>query len=366
MGLESIFQYVTQSQFWVEFITTMIKIAIVVGACANVPPLMVWLERRAPAFMQRRKGPNRVGVFGFRLFGLVQPMADAVKLMFKEEVVPNGADKLFFHLAPVFSMFTSLLIVAAIPFGPEIPVFGFNIPLSIVQLDVGFLFIFAFSSIGVYGVALAGWSCNNKYSLMGALRSAAQMISYEIPLGLSLIPIVMIYNSLDLNTIAQGQEYIWQWGVFKAPVSFFLFLVAMFAETNRAPFDLAESEAELVAGFHTEYGSFKFSLFFFGEYVSMFVLACLISVCFFGGWQNGIIAQADLLNLVGSQYIVALIGVSTLLMKAVFFMWLYVWVRWTLPRFRYDQLMALGWKFMMPVGLVNVAVTALVLAWIRF
>ena len=245
-----------QNEFWIEFVITAIKIVLVFTVCAQIPPFMVWFERRAPAYMQRRKGPNRVGLFGFRLFGLIQPLADTIKLIFKEEVVPTGAHKVFYHLAPVFSLFTSLLVAAAIPFGPPIEIFGRTITLSVVNLDVGFLFIFALSSLGVYGVTLAGYASNNKYSLMGALRASAQMISYEIPLGLSLIPIVIICGTLDLNTIVLGQESILSWGIFKAPVSFFLFVIAMFAETNRAPFDLAESEAELVAGFFTGYKYF--------------------------------------------------------------------------------------------------------------
>ena len=356
-------------EFTVQFVAFVIKFSIILGLCLQIPPLMVWVERRAPALMQRRKGPNRVGLFGFRLFGLVQSAVDAIKLIFKEEVVPDGANKFFFHAAPVFAMFPAILVATAIPYGPSIHVFGYLVPLSITSLDVGFLFIFAIASIAVYGVALAGWSCNNKYSLLGSLRASAQMISYEIPLGMSLIPAVLIYDTLDLNTIVLKQSNIW--GVVWMPVSFFIFLICMFAETNRAPFDLAEGESELVAGFHTEYGSFKFSQFYLAEYVSMFVLSCLASTIFFGGWQIPFLPFGPVVELLSSygvpfaEYLMAALCFGMLLIKACFFMWVYVWVRWTLPRFRYDQLMNLGWKFMLPVALANIVVTAGVLQIVR-
>jgi NADH-quinone oxidoreductase subunit H len=356
----------TMNEFTVQFIATLLKFAIIAGLCINIPPIMVWAERRVPAFMQRRKGPNRVGIFKWRLYGLLQSAADAVKLIFKEEVVPEGAAKAFYHIAPVFSVFPAIMVAMAIPYGPDIQLFGYTIPLSVIRVDVGFLFIFAISSLAVYGVTIAGWASNNKYSLLGALRASAQMISYEIPLGMSLIPIVLLYGSLDLNTIVIAQSQIWKWGVVLSPISFCLFVIAMFAETNRAPFDLAEAEGELVAGFHTEYTSAKFAAFFLAEYVSMFVLSCLAATVFFGGWQIPFFDIRSLDGLIGIPGISGLVGFGVLFVKAAFFMWLYVWVRWTIPRFRYDQLMSLGWKFMIPIGLLNVVVTAIVLAVIRF
>ncbi|MBP9706711.1 MAG: NADH-quinone oxidoreductase subunit NuoH [Oligoflexales bacterium] len=357
---------------WVDVISTVVKIIVVVVLCIHVPPIMIWVERRGPALMQRRRGPNRVGLFKFRLWGLLQSLADALKLIFKEEIIPALANKKFFHLAPLIGAIPAFLIAGAIPFGPDIQLHGFTIPMSIINLDVGFLFILAISSLGVYSIALAGWACNSKYSLFGSLRASAQMVSYEIPLGLSLVPLVLIFGSLGINEIAQQQDSFLGWGIFLAPVSFFLFLISMFAETNRAPFDMAESEAELVAGFHTEYGSTKFALFFLAEYINMFVLSCLAATFFFGGWQLPFISQELLLNVLSNitqdyaSLIASLLGMVTLLIKAAFFMWLFVWVRWTLPRFRYDQLMNLGWKFMLPLGLVNVLVTAVVLAALRF
>ncbi len=367
MGLIDL-QTLLSSETFVETVFTIVKILLVVVVCLQVPPIMVWVERRAPAMMQRRKGPNRVGLFQWRLYGLLQSFADAVKLIFKEEVVPEGANKAFYHIAPIFGVFTAFLVACAIPYGNDVTIFGFQLPLSVIKLDTGFLFIFAISSLAVYAVTLAGWSSNNKYSLLGALRASAQMISYEIPLGLSLIPIVLIFGTLDLNAIViQQSAFPWAWGVVKAPVSFILFLICMFAETNRAPFDLAEGESELVAGFHTEFNSAKFASFFLAEYVAMFVLSCLASTVFFGGWQLPFIPYDFLLSIVGGNTVIAgLLGVVSLLLKASFFMFLYVWVRWTLPRFRYDQLMSLGWKFMMPIGLVNVLVTAVVVAAIHF
>ena len=342
----------------IELALALGKIILLTVMLVQVPPIMIWVERRGPALMQRRRGPNRVGLFKWRLWGLLQSLADAIKLIFKEEIVPAGAHKQLFQLAPLLGVIPAFLIAAAIPFGPTLNIAGLTIPLSVVQLDVGFLYILAISSLGVYSIAVAGWAANSKYSLLGSLRASAQMISYEIPLGLSLIPVVLIYGTFDLNEIVLAQGTLW--GVVKAPLSFVIFLVCMFAETNRAPFDMAEGEAELVAGFHTEYGSTKFAAFFLAEYVAMFILACLAATLFFGGWQLPFIPHTFLLETFGS-IIASLIGVGTLFLKAAFFMWLFVWVRWTLPRFRYDRIMAMGWKFLLPLGLANILVTALLL-----
>lgn len=356
------------NDFTVQVISTIVKAILIAAGMIQIPAVMVWVERRAPAFMQRRKGPNRVGLFKWRLYGLLQSLADAVKLIWKEEVVPHGANKFFYHIAPIFNVFPAILISMAIPYAHDITLFGYTIPLSVVSLNVGFLFIFAVSSLGVYGITIAGWASNSKYTLLGSLRASAQMISYEIPLGLSLIPIVLIYGTLDLNEIvlAQGTN-VFHWGIFTAPLSFALFLICMFAETNRAPFDLAESESELVAGFHTEYNSAKFAAIFLAEYVNMFVLSALASTIFFGGYQIPFVSFETLTNLLGGYtWAAAILGHVALMLKAAFFMALYVWVRWTVPRFRYDQLMSLGWKFMMPIGLANVLITAIVVALLHF
>jgi NADH-quinone oxidoreductase subunit H len=352
----------------VQVVATIVKAALIAAMVIQIPAIMVWVERRAPAFMQRRKGPNRVGFFKWRLYGLLQSAADAIKLIWKEEVVPEGANKLFYHLAPVFNVFPAILIAMAVPYAHDIELFGYTIPLSVVSLNVGFLFIFAVSSLGVYGITIAGWASNSKYTLLGSLRASAQMISYEIPLGLSLIPIVIIYGTLNLNDIVLAQGTLpWHWGIFTAPLSFVLFLICMFAETNRAPFDLAESESELVAGFHTEYNSAKFAAIFLAEYVNMFVFSALASTIFFGGYQIPFVSFETLTSLLGGYtWAAALVGHVSLMLKTAFFLAFYVWVRWTLPRFRYDQLMSLGWKFMMPIGLANVLITALVVAALHF
>ncbi len=351
-----------ESPLAIEIISTLVKVLILLIVAVHIPPIMVWVERRAPALMQRRKGPNRVGFFGFRLWGLLQSLADAIKLIFKEESVPEGANKFFFHISPIFCLVPALLVLASIPFGSPLVILNQTIPLSIIHLNVGLLFILAVSGISVYGITLAGWACGGKYPLLGSLRSCAQMLSYEIPMGLSLIPLVLLYDSLDLNEMIKSQEHILQWGIFLSPISFFIFLITMFAETNRVPFDLAEGESELVAGFHTEYGSAKFALFFLSEYVAMFALSCLCSVLFFGGWQIPFISFETLTMWTGHPNLASLIGVLTLLLKAGFFMWLYVWVRWTIPRFRYDQLMKLSWRFMLPISLANVVLTAIFLS----
>ena len=345
-----------------QMIATVLKFLIVLVVSVHIPPVMIWVERRAPALMQRRKGPNRVGLFKWRLWGLLQSLADAIKLIFKEENVPeNSPSKFFFHFAPILGLLPALLVISAIPFGPPLQILGQSVSLSVISVNAGFLFIFAISSLGVYGVCLAGWASSNKFSLLGSLRASAQMISYEIPLGLSLVPVVLLYESLDLSQIVAGQSHIFKWGIFLSPVSFVIFLICMFAETNRPPFDLAEGESELVAGFHTEYGSAKFALFYLSEYINMFALSCLCSLLFFGGWQIPFVSTQMLQEIFG-QNIAALIGVGVLVLKSLFFLWLYVWVRWTIPRFRYDQLMGLGWKFLLPLGLANILVTALVLS----
>ena len=344
--------------FTVNLIATLVKILVIFAIALQIPPIMVWLERRIPALMQRRRGPNRVGIFRWRLWGLLQSFADAIKLIFKEESVPEGANKYFYHLAPVFSVFPVFLVLCALPFGETIELGGYLIPLIVIKLNVGFLFIIAMAGMQIYGITLSGWAANSKFSLLGSLRASAQMISYEIPLGLSLIPIVLVFNTLDLTEIVRQQAQVWTWGVFLCPLSFLIFLICMFAETNRTPFDLAEAESELIVGYHTEFCSAKFAAFFLAEYVSMFALSCLCSVVFFGGWHIPFVSRQLLLSLLGSENLVAFVGILTLLLKAAFFMFFYIWVRWTIPRFRYDQLMSLGWKFLLPLGLVNIVVTA--------
>jgi NADH-quinone oxidoreductase subunit H len=354
------------------------KIALALVIALQVAPIMVWVERRQAAFIQRRIGPNRVGLFGFKLFGLGQPLADTIKLLFKEDFVPKQANKFFYILAPIVTAVMGLVAIQGIPLGKEIVVAGHTINMQPVSLNAGFLYLFAMTALGVYGVALAGWSSNNKYALLGGLRASAQMISYEIAMGLALLPMVFIYGSLDLQTMiaAQSDELLFgflpKWGIFLSPISFVIFVVTMFAETNRLPFDLAEGEAELVAGFLVEYGSMRWSLFFLGEYAMMFTLSALTACVFLGGYEIPWLPQTELISLLTpyvtyepATWIAALIGLTVLIVKVAIFMFLFVQARFTLPRFRYDQLMRVGWVYLLPVALINVVVLALVVGILR-
>jgi NADH-quinone oxidoreductase subunit H len=306
----------------------------------------VLAERRVLAFIQGRLGPNRVG-YG----GVLQPFADFIKTMMKEDLVPDQSTRFVFLLAPMIAIITAIMAIVVYPFGPTItlPFIG-PIQLVIARFDVGLLYVLGVTSVGVYGIALAGWSSNNKYSLMGGLRSSAQMISYELALGLSLIGVILISGTLDIYKIVEQQSgwYGLQWNIFYQPLGFILYLIAAIAETNRVPFDLPEAETELVAGFHTEYSSIKFLLFFNAEYINMITVSMLATTLFLGGWNGPGVAQFPLL------------GLFYFFAKIAFFLFLYIWLRGTLPRFRFDQLMNFGWKFLMPVAILNIIITATV------
>jgi NADH-quinone oxidoreductase subunit H len=361
-----------------QIIATLLLVVLGIAVGAQIAPIMSWAERRQCAMIQRRVGPNRVGIFKFRIFGLGQPIADAIKLLFKEDFIPPYVHKAFYVLAPVIPVVTGLAVTVAIPWGSHLIINNEIVPLQAVNLNSGFLLIFAIGSLGVYGVTLAGWSSNNKYSLLGGLRASAQMISYEVAMGLSIIPVVLIWGSLDLQTIITKQsDLLWgflpNWGVFHAPISFVIFLVTVFAETNRLPFDLAESEGELVAGFLTEYGAMRWSLFFLGEYAMMFVMCVLVVSLFLGGYQIPWISQGDILDILNpivgeaiGRWILFPIGFVTLLVKVILLMFVFIQVRFTIPRFRYDQLMRLGWVYLFPISLANLVVVALVYAFIKF
>jgi len=361
-----------------QIIATLVLMLLGIAVGAQVAPIMSWVERRQCAMIQRRIGPNRVGIFKFKLFGLGQPIADAIKLLFKEDFIPPYVHKAYYVLAPVIPVITGLAVTITIPWGSYLIVNHQIVPLQAVNLNSGFLLIFALASLGVYGVTLAGWSSNNKYSLLGGLRASAQMISYEVAMGLSIIPLVFIWGTFDLQKIiAHQSEILWgflpNWGLFHAPVSFIIFLVTIFAETNRLPFDLAESEGELVAGFLTEYGAMRWSLFFLGEYSMMFVLSVLTVSLFFGGYEIPWISQQMILDLlnpftgeIAGRWILFVVGFATLLIKVVVLMWFFVQVRFTVPRFRYDQLMKLGWVYLFPLALVNLVAIAIINALIKF
>jgi len=330
------------------FIIILVKVIVVFAGTMLTVLIMIYAERRVSAFIQGRLGPNRVGPQG-----ILQPLADGIKFLMKEDIIPAGVDKPIFILAPAILLIPALMTFAVIPFGSDITLFGRQIPLQIADVNVGILYILALTSIGVYGIVLAGWSSNSKYSLLGGLRSSAQLISYELAMGLAVVSIILLSGSLKLNDIVGDQQgSLFSWNVFKQPLAFIIFLVAVYAETNRLPFDLSEAEQELVGGYHTEYSSMKFAMFFMAEYANMITAAALTVTLFFGGWDVPFVNETSL-GLWG-----AMLSVGSFILKMGFFLFLFIWVRWTFPRFRYDQLMRLGWKVMLPMALFNIFITA--------
>ena len=333
----------------------LVKAVALVGGIQLMAAVNVYLERRIAGQIQNRVGPNRVGPFG-----LFQPFADVFKLFFKEDFVPKAADKFFHSLSPVIALGVAISVWAVIPFGEYIELFGRKIYMGVApNVNIGLLFILAMTSVGVYGITLAGWSSNSKYSLMGGLRSSAQMISYELSMGLAVVGVVLISESLALNDIVYEQQSWggWKWNVFLQPLGFIIFLVSAFAETNRAPFDLPEAEQELVSGFNTEYTGMRFGTFFLAEYANMFTAATFMTILYFGGWTLPI--DPEILGLERGSIVLALLQFLTFLLKTMIFVFIFIWVRWSIPRFRYDQLMDLGWKVLLPLALLNVVLTAL-------
>jgi NADH-quinone oxidoreductase subunit H len=320
--------------------------------------------------MQDRIGANRAAILGIRAIGLIHIIADAVKMITKEDFIPPAGNRFIHSLAPVITFFSALAILAVVPFGNNLTIGNYTIPLSVANIDVGILFVFAFGSLAVYGAILGGWASNNKLSLLGGIRAAAQMISYEIALGVAVIGTIMVYGTLNLNEIVTGQgELLWgflpKWGIVMQPLGFILFFVAAYAESKREPFNLPEGESEIV-GFWTEYSSMKFGLFFFAEFVEVVIVAMVTTTLFFGGWQLWWLYDSGFVFPWGwvwnlPHLIVVLLQVSAFFIKVLFFCWLQLLIRWTFPRFRYDQLMRLGWKIMLPLGLLNIAITAIVL-----
>ena len=339
----------------VFILVSVIKSLIVLIVLLTAVAYTVWLERKVVGHMQNRWGPTRVGPFG-----LLQPMADGVKLLFKEDLTPPHVYKPLFIAAPLMAVTFALTSIAVIPFGNSITIFGLSIPLQITDVNIGLLMILGVTSLGVYGVALAGWSSNSKYSLLGGLRASAQMVSYEIGLGLSLVGVIIQSGSLSLRTIVDAQGghmlgFIPRWNIFHGQfIGFFIYLTAAYAETNRIPFDLPEAETELVAGYHTEYSAMKFASYFMAEYANMITVACVATLLFLGGWHG---------PLFGPALLKAVLPLFWFGAKVFGFLFLYIWVRGTLPRFRYDQLMAFGWKFLLPVAIANLVATAIAVAW---
>jgi len=324
-----------------QILIWVLKCAVIYGGMIGTAAVYTLAERKLAAWMQYRIGPNRVGPWG-----LLQPLADGVKFIFKEELIPAGANPILFRLAPAMSAIPAMLGIAVIPFAGEVSIGGVTENFSIADLDISALFVVAVGGLGVYGVILGGWSSNSKYSLMGGLRASAQMVSYELSMLLAILAVVVVSGSLDLREFVNAQSgAIWNWNAFQQPLGFLLFVVATFAETNRHPFDFAECEPELVGGFHTEYSSMRFALFFLGEYCGMIVMCCMTTTLFMGGFQVPFWADAPWF-----------LQLPVFMAKTSFFMFLFIWVRWSLPRFRFDQLMNLGWKVMLPLALLTLFV----------
>lgn len=394
---------------WTSLLKTIVLLLIILGFVSYT----VYAERKVCAFIQDRVGPNRVGLpltlLGFKrdipLLGLGQPIADALKLLLKENFIPNSVNKFYYYIAPKLTMIPPILVLAVLPFGSTL----FGVPMVIADINVGVLYVFAVSSLGVYGIVLAGWASNSKYPFLGGMRSSSQMISYELALGLSVIPVFLLCGTLNLPDIVQWQRdngwMIFPWwpkgfsiqqiveadwrGVLASfaagfslqrlliwipmVISFFVFLIAMFAETNRLPFDLPEAEQELVGGYHTEYSSMGFALFFLGEYAAMIAGSGVIVTLFLGGWSFPLIPDGSATSFFNLPFVPpavasvlwGLVNIGTFFAKVAALLFVFIWVRWTLPRFRYDQLMKLGWYFFFEIALVNIFITALVLAYVR-
>jgi len=334
-------------------IAHLVLIFVVFNCLVLASAFMVWMERKVCAYIQDRVGPNRVGYEG-----ALQPFADVLKLLFKEELRPKAADAFLFAIAPILSTVAALTAFSVVPFGTETTLFGLlsePLRLEVTDVNVAVLVIFAITSMGVYGIVLAGWSSNSKYSLLGGLRSSAQMISYELSYGLSLAAVVMLAGSLSLREIVMNQSGYWfhvipKWYIFLQPIGFFIYLTAGVAETNRAPFDFPEAEQELVAGYHTEYSSMSFGLFFLAEYVNMVTVSAVATSLFLGGWLGPLLPDW--------------LGWVWFMIKVLAILFFYVWMRWTLPRYRYDQLMEFGWKWLLPAAVLNLIATAALVIWL--
>jgi len=329
-----------------------VLIVVVFAVTMVMAMYSTWAERKVAAYLQDRVGPNRAG-WG----GLLQPLADGMKLFAKEEFEPDTKNKFLFFLGPAIAMSAALMTSAVIPWGDKLEVFGRTVQLQATDTDSALLYIFAVVSIGVYGIMIGGWASNNKFSLMGAVRAASQMVSYEVAMGLSMIALLMMTGTLSLKEIS-AQQHGLHWNVFYQPLSFLIFLICAFAETNRTPFDLAECESELIGGYHTEYSSMKMGFYLFAEYANMFISSTIIAVLFFGGYNYpgmGWAVEHWGVNIAN------VIGIAALFAKLCFFIFFFMWIRWTIPRFRYDQLMNLGWKILIPLSIINIMIVGIVI-----
>jgi NADH-quinone oxidoreductase subunit H len=338
---------------WWILLEKAILILAVVTVSLVIAMYATWAERKVAAVMQDRLGPNRAGPFG-----LFQPLADGLKLFMKEEIIPNTSSKFLFVMGPALAMITALMTSAVIPWAPTVHLFGREISLQIADINIGILYVFGVVSLGVYGIMIGGWASNNKFSLLAAIRGASQMISYELAMGLALIALLMMTGSLRLSVIvAQQSEGLFNWNVMYQPLGFLIFFICALAECNRTPFDLPEAENELNFGYHQEYSSMKLGFYLFAEYINMFISGVIMSTLFFGGYDIPFVNEAAW----GTHWWVGLIGFFVLMTKGIFFVLLFMWIRWTIPRFRYDQLMNLGWKGLIPLSLINMVLTAVVI-----
>ncbi|MBI3782382.1 MAG: NADH-quinone oxidoreductase subunit NuoH [Deltaproteobacteria bacterium] len=354
-----------------EILIAAVKALTVILMVLSLAGVLGWVERKGSALIQDRIGANRASIFGFAGAGLVNTMmADPLKFLTKEDVIPTGVDKLLHTLAPCVNLFPVIVAFAAVPFGDTVEIAGRTIQLQAVQLNVGVLFVLAMASLGVYGVVLGGWASNNRFSLLGGIRGSAQMISYELGMGLSVVVVVMTFGTLDLQEIVRAQGHMIGgilpgWGVFYQPVAFVLFFIAGIAETKRVPFDLPEGESELVSGYFTEYSGIKYLMFFMTDFAEIAVISALVSTFFFGGWQVPFLGDDGFhfgsTSMALPKLIVVLLQLASFMVKVLFFCWFQIMVRWTMPRLRYDQLMRFGWKGMLPVSLLNLVVTAVVI-----
>lgn len=336
---------------WAFLIQKLILIVIIVSVSLVIAMYETYLERKVASWMQDRIGPNRAGPFG-----ILQPLADGTKLFFKEEIIPNTSNKVLFVLGPGLAMLAALMTCAVIPWG-NVLVFGdTKVPLQIADVNIGILYVFGVVSLGVYGIMIGGWASNNKFSLLAALRGASQAISYELAMGISLIALLFLTGSLSMKTIVEEQMKSGVWNIVYQPLGFLIFLVCAFAECNRTPFDLPEAESELNMGYHQEYSSMKLGFYLFAEYINMFISSAVMATLFFGGYDIPFLDESK-----HNPNLMAVLGLVALMAKIIFFIFLFMWVRWTVPRFRYDQLMNLGWKKLLPLALVNMLVTAAVL-----
>ncbi len=353
---------------WIDLAITMVKIIFILTVTVGFfAPVLTWVERKQSAMMQDRVGANRADIFGFTALGLFHIISDALKMFTKEDFIPQGANRALHTLAPIIALVPAILTFAVVPFGGQYTLWGKDVNLVISDLDVGLLFVFAIASIATYGYVVAGWSSNNNWSLLGSMRTASQMISYEVTMGLTIIGVLMVYSSMQLTQIGAAQENFWRWGIFLQPLGFLMFFAASIAENKRVPFDAPEAESELVAGYFTEYSGLKFGMFFMAEFIEMVTIGAIVTILFFGAWHIPFLTTATLLSMFdflgdnGANLVVMLIHVGVFFGKVTFFIFVQMVIRWTLPRFRYDQIMKLGWKILLPLSLANIVVTGIVI-----